>query len=258
MLSEAFWPVLELLAEKDITITINTTGAMIDKDFIEKISKFKNKNNISFQISLDSTEREVNDYYRGVGAFDTSLKAIKILRSYGFNVVISCIIFKEPKKRMDEMIKFASKYGCKVRFGELDYVGRAKKLLKKEDVLLTQEDKAELNKYLVDLKFTKPEMFNEKMIINSKDESERYIQDGKRKCPLAFGTIDIYFDGTIKPCSLPKDYFESIDKDYVSLNALDEPDLTNSNMYKKISNIQVDPNKDNSSCALGQLNPKLI
>jgi len=240
LLYKDFWKILDFLLNHNIKVSIYTTGALINDITIKKFLSYKNKDSISFQISIDNSDKKLNDLYRGIGAFDTAIRAIETLRNAGFNVTISSIIYRKPIETIRGMVELAEKYGAKIKFGQLDLVGRAANL-KKEDVILSDEEYREMNNYLARLGLEKPDLFEGRLASIGDNYYKNFIySNSKQMCPSAFGSIDIRFDGVIKPCSMPKEFFDMIDPDYASLNALEEPDLASSKMYEKLINAKLD------------------
>ncbi|SHH32336.1 radical SAM additional 4Fe4S-binding SPASM domain-containing protein [Caloranaerobacter azorensis DSM 13643] len=63
---------------KGVTVTINTNGALLDEQNIEKLIESGIK---QISISLDSTDPQINDNIRGVGTFRKVIENIALLKS---------------------------------------------------------------------------------------------------------------------------------------------------------------------------------
>ncbi|MGC8621977.1 MAG: radical SAM protein [Caldisphaera sp.] len=244
--SDSFWPIMELLQDTEVGISIYTPGIKVDIEFIKKLKELHNFKNISLQISLDSVDEKINDRYRGIGAYKSAINAIKLLNQNSIPVTIATLIFPDTINSLEPIFIFGQKYSAKVKVGLVDFIGRATQI-KKERIILNEEQKQRLNLEYAKMQHKYGSSFNDIIELKQLNESElenfEYMSNLEyKKCPTSYGIIDINFDGLIKPCSLPKEYFEKLDKDFM-INPKDiSTEISNigkSNFYNKISKISV-------------------
>ena len=83
--------IFEILKEinGDIKVGIATNGILLDEAMINKLLKYNVK---TFQISLEGTTKEINDYIRGKGTYETVLKNIKLLKQKKCDITIAMTV----------------------------------------------------------------------------------------------------------------------------------------------------------------------
>jgi len=131
-------------ADKGMYVAIATNGTLITK---EKAREMK-KAGIEFvQISLDGSNAETHDTFRGIkGAFDKTVEGIKNSVAEGFFVEVSTTVTKYNYMEVPEIIKLSEKIGVDW-FMAYNFVptGRGKEILETD---LTPDEREEMLKML--------------------------------------------------------------------------------------------------------------
>ena len=131
-------------ADKGMYVAIATNGTLITK---EKAREMK-KAGIEFvQISLDGSNAETHDTFRGIkGAFDKTVQGIKNSVAEGFFVEVSTTVTKYNYMEVPEIIKLSEKLGADW-FMAYNFVptGRGKEILETD---LTPDEREEMLKML--------------------------------------------------------------------------------------------------------------
>ena len=92
-----------------IKVGIATNGTLFTEDLLKKILSFNVK---SFQISLDGTSSEINDYIRGKGTFEKIIKNIELLQKYNCDITIAMTVNSYNYVDIKEnALTFAAHYG---------------------------------------------------------------------------------------------------------------------------------------------------
>jgi AdoMet-dependent heme synthase len=73
------------------------------------IRKFKNINNLNFQISLDGPDSLSHDYFRGKGSFNKTLDGINKLNDNGFNFIVQSVLSKRTSNLINNFFELARK-----------------------------------------------------------------------------------------------------------------------------------------------------
>jgi radical SAM protein with 4Fe4S-binding SPASM domain len=116
------------LRQRRFRKVILTNGTLFD----EKIVKLLNEIRIIPTISLDDSNAQGCDLFRGVkGAFNQTIAALDLLQRSGVQYGINCCLHRGNLDRYDEIITLAEKYGAqRIAFLHLEPVGRMKNNLK--------------------------------------------------------------------------------------------------------------------------------
>lgn len=98
-------------------IVVTTNGSLITEELVETINSISN-GNVTIQISLDSTDAEIHNRFRGFeGAYEKAIQGLEIIKKYDkVNSSIRMTIKNETCHQMEEMVKLAISKGC-VRIG---------------------------------------------------------------------------------------------------------------------------------------------
>ncbi len=107
-------------------IQILTNGTLINREWAD----FFSGKNISVQISIDGSEKEIHDAVRGRGSFDKAVRAVKYLQEAGLGERLSLCttIMKQNLHDLQKIISLTEKLGVrKLRFLPLRRVGTAEK-----------------------------------------------------------------------------------------------------------------------------------
>lgn len=104
-------------------VAIVTNGTLITKEIAEEIKKL----DIKVQVSLDGATDKEHDFIRGKGAFDKTIKGIKILKQNGIFTITNYLAHKGNYKRLGAYYDLALKLGVdKARFISLKKMGAGK------------------------------------------------------------------------------------------------------------------------------------
>ena len=108
-------------------IVIITNGSLLTQEFIRNIMPYKP----CFQITLDSYDEQINDFYKGVGAYRKILQGLHLLATeYDMEyVVVRCNLtkeFLEEGQAIDKFVSFLKNYSVrKLYFSLIMKQGRA-------------------------------------------------------------------------------------------------------------------------------------
>ena len=96
--------------EKGLSCGLLTNGSLVKNYNVEQFKIFD-----YVKISLDSTEKEVNDQLRGRGSYNKIIDAIRMLRNNDINVDIGTVITKYNKDNLEALITYLhSEFDIKV------------------------------------------------------------------------------------------------------------------------------------------------
>lgn len=119
--------ILTFIRTKNInTLAITTSGFYIKDDILQSI-KALNFEKITFQISLDSSDKETHNRFRGNRkSFQNALNTIKKLTENGFFVSTRTTLVPETIMEKEKIIDLVTSYGAKrVSFGTVVPSGNA-------------------------------------------------------------------------------------------------------------------------------------
>jgi MoaA/NifB/PqqE/SkfB family radical SAM enzyme len=143
--------IMDALIERKIGVGMVTSGFGLTENLAKEIS-----NRLSaIQISLDGPTKEVNDYLRGPGAFDTAIRAIKLFREYGKieDIRISCLTTAYNIGFFEDMVKLCLKLGIRtLRTQPVIMTGRARK---DKSLMVNPEDYEKLEQLIRSLNNSK-------------------------------------------------------------------------------------------------------
>ena len=93
-----------------IPIALATNGTIMNDD-----GRASRSRDVGFQrvsISFDGPDAPTHDFFRGEGAFDSSIAGFKLLRSAGMSMQINTTVAKHNHKKLDETYKLALDLGA--------------------------------------------------------------------------------------------------------------------------------------------------
>lgn len=116
-----------------LNFTILTNGTVFRDDVINFLSKDKVRDVGGLFISLDDTESEIHDEFRGTkGAWELTVEFIHKINNTTIPFIIGTVIHKYNKDRLEEIIKFSRDIGADgVHFMVFTPAGRASKVFDK-------------------------------------------------------------------------------------------------------------------------------
>lgn len=157
LFSELF-DLLDWLREKNIFVSIESNGTLIDKDEAEFLKHFGVRR---VSVSLDGPE-EIHDSIRNSkGAFDSTTKAIKKLVAAEINVEVIMSIYKKNAKFLSGVVELCDELNVNaLKINPIISVGRSK-LLKENNELLSIEEILQMFKsFVLKSKFKVPIYFD--------------------------------------------------------------------------------------------------
>jgi len=199
--------------ELGLYTALGSNGTLINEDNIGDIKKYIK----SVAISIDSTDKNTHDTFRGYdGAFDETMRGIKLLKENGVKFQINTTISKINLNEIHELLDFATELGASsVHVLFLVMTGRGKDL---ERVYLTKDEYEgaikEVLEYESDL-FIKPTCAPQSTVIARKLNLDPRV---KKACIAGTSYCSVVYDGRVNICpyadveagNLRKDSFYNI------------------------------------------------
>ena len=162
--------------------TLLTNGTPINKKNVEKIIDSFD----TVRISIDGSNKEINDFHRGDGTYQNITEAIALLDEHKARVVLAMTVTKQNIADISEMAK---KYGSRLTFQPLFDAGNAK---------LNREMAITGNEYYEALSNAE----NVAAMANIGNSLNSLRNRGTTKCAIADSEISISHDGNVFPCHL--------------------------------------------------------
>ena len=162
--------------------TLLTNGTPINKRNVEKIIDSFD----AVRISIDGSNKEINDFHRGDGTYQQITEAIELLDEHKARVVLAMTV---TKQNIDDISEIAKKYGSRLTFQPLFDAGNAK---------LNREMAITGNEYYEALSNAQ----NVAAMANIGNSLNSLRNRGTTKCAIADSEISISHDGNVFPCHL--------------------------------------------------------
>jgi mycofactocin biosynthetic radical S-adenosylmethionine protein MftC len=122
MIRRDFLELVDYAISKNVGVKFSTNGAFIDA---EKAKRFAAMDYLDIQISLDGIDAATNDAVRGVGSYDTAIRAMEHLKAANFGPFkISIVVTRHNVDQLDEFKALADYYGAQLRVTRLRPSGR--------------------------------------------------------------------------------------------------------------------------------------
>ncbi|MCW2522954.1 MAG: Radical domain protein [Frankiales bacterium] len=119
---EDFWELVDYATEHHVGVKFSTNGVRISKAVAQRLA---GSDYVDVQISLDGATAEVNDNVRGVGSYDTAIRAMANLNEAGFTgFKISVVVTRENVDQLDDFKAIADRYQAQLRLTRLRPSGR--------------------------------------------------------------------------------------------------------------------------------------
>jgi mycofactocin biosynthetic radical S-adenosylmethionine protein MftC len=117
-----FWELVDYATAHHVGVKFSTNGIKIDATAARRLAA---SDYVDVQISLDGATAGVNDAVRGVGSYQTALRAMGHLRDAGFaGFKISVVVTRHNVSQLDEFKALADDYGAQLRLTRLRPSGR--------------------------------------------------------------------------------------------------------------------------------------
>lgn len=140
-----FLDVLAHAKRKNLLITVQTNGVLVDEEKAQMLGKILNPKTDFLQISLEGADKNSHDEIRGIGTFDKTTQAIKLLRQNNVNVQINTTLTTISAPNMEQMFELCKKLNVKqLSIGKYEVCDEKQQYLK-----LTTEKLMECNSTLL-------------------------------------------------------------------------------------------------------------
>lgn len=110
LVREDFFMLAERAATKGLLTTLGTNGTLVDK---AKAAAIKKVGIRGVQVSLDGNTPKINDAVRGEGTFLKIVEGINNLTEQKIPVMVACVLLKQNKDDILNLIDFVRTLGCK-------------------------------------------------------------------------------------------------------------------------------------------------
>jgi len=209
LLHRNFSSVLENVRASGVKFVSLTTNGFLFSDKHLRLIERLSFDSFAISVSLDSIDPVLHDNFRRYkGAFVKANNALHLISESNIPGVIAsirCTIQPSQIDKMEEMVHYARKIGCKgIDFSAVHPAGIA---IQREDLWMSKEQKMTFLKHVYDLK---EQFYDIKvsttdplkcLLCKSSDTSkdDELIFDG---CGAAVTTFNVNADGTMTPCAL--------------------------------------------------------
>lgn len=185
--------IVKIFNEENIRVHIFTNGQCTDENIIKKFVGL----NVLFRISLEGHNAKLNDFMRGVGAFQTAFVFANICQKYHIDIGYSFTVSNRNYMFFDEMLYFAENMGAReIEMSEILDIRKDRDL---SEFVLNEEQS---RKFRVDTLqgFAKSKAFRKGMGLYRPSRNTSHL------CSAGVTNIFVGVDGNIYPCNLFKDY----------------------------------------------------
>jgi mycofactocin biosynthetic radical S-adenosylmethionine protein MftC len=122
MIRRDFLELVDYAIAKNVGVKFSTNGAFINA---ENARRFAAMDYLDIQISLDGLDAATNDAVRGVGSYDTAIRAMGHLKDAGFGPFkISIVVTRHNVDQLDGFKALADSFGAQLRVTRLRPSGR--------------------------------------------------------------------------------------------------------------------------------------
>lgn len=135
LLHPDFLRIVDLLKKKQLGLTIETNGVLMEETLVQHLKQNGALRHIS--ISLDGAIPETHDPFRGVkGCFAKTCKAIRLLAEAGFPPQVIMSIHKDNVSEMEALVNLSIRLGASsVKFNLVQPSGRGDAMANRGDTL---------------------------------------------------------------------------------------------------------------------------
>jgi mycofactocin radical SAM maturase len=117
-----FWELIDYATDHHVGVKFSTNGVKITPAVAQRLAA---SDYVDVQISLDGATAEVNDAVRGVGSYDTALRAMQNLADAGFSgFKISVVMTRNNVEQLDAFQAIADRFKAQLRITRLRPSGR--------------------------------------------------------------------------------------------------------------------------------------
>lgn len=185
----------ELVEEADklgFYTNLITSGVGLNR---ERLTKLKEVGLKQVQLSLQSSDKKINDDLVGVESFDIKIEVLKMIKEFDFPMVLNVPVSRHNIAQIPDIIKLAEETGVDyIEFANLQYYNWA--LLNRAEFLPTREQLEEAENTIIEAR----KHLGNKMTIYFVIPD--YYADRPKACMNGWGTIHLTIapDGTALPC----------------------------------------------------------
>ncbi|MBN2225037.1 MAG: radical SAM protein [Deltaproteobacteria bacterium] len=137
-LNEDIFDIIQLLAGRNLSISIETNGTLVDRD----AAAFLKKNGVySVSVSMDSHRASFHDAFRGVaGALDGVIAGTESLVAEGLDVQVIMSLVNENAADIEGLVGTAARLGAhSVKINPVNPIGRGGALMDRGKILPVEE-----------------------------------------------------------------------------------------------------------------------
>ena len=191
--------ILEYIAlEKKLTAGLSTSLLTLTEPIARRMKDL----GVLVQVSLDGSKPEVNDWNRGEGSFERTMRGVELLNRFGIPFRFACVINRHNLGDLEEMVELSRKFGAQeITFGKIKMAGRAKG--QENEACPTREDLAAA---YYSLYRTAIDMGRIGLTVSCKHNQAFHtgLQDRVGCLPCGAGRtfVQVSYNGDIIPCSL--------------------------------------------------------
>ena len=117
-----FWELVDYATAHQVGVKFSTNGIKLDGAAARKLAA---SDYIDVQVSLDGATAEVNDAVRGLGSYETAIRAMANLAQAGFRgFKVSVVVTRHNVSQLDAFKQLADDHGAQLRLTRLRPSGR--------------------------------------------------------------------------------------------------------------------------------------
>jgi mycofactocin radical SAM maturase len=117
-----FWELVDYATAHHVGVKFSTNGSRITPEIAARLAA---SDYVDVQISLDGATPEVNDAIRGIGSYETAIRAMERLAAAGFaGFKVSVVVTRQNAGQLDDFKAIADRYGAQLRLTRLRPSGR--------------------------------------------------------------------------------------------------------------------------------------
>ncbi len=183
---------------RGITAGLSTSLLSLTEETARRMKELE----VLVQVSLDGSAAEINDWNRGQGSYEKTMRGLELLRRYYIPFRFAYLIHKHNVDDVDGMVELADRLGAKeVAFGKVKIAGRAK-----VHELEAYPDPEEMAGAYHNLYRKEIQMRDADLVIRCKHNQGLITGLGVRvgclPCGAGRNFIQVSHNGDIVPCSL--------------------------------------------------------
>ncbi len=137
LLGDKLFNIMDILHDDGTSFVVITNSLLLTKEKVKRFAKYRY---FWFQISIDGSNAEIHDSFRGVaGSFDKAVNGALEISDAGIPLVIAHTVTPQNLNQLEAMVNLAYRLGANsIILGEVLPSGRA---YSNEDIILNDEQK---------------------------------------------------------------------------------------------------------------------